>query len=118
MDWRKYRHKAWVHGMKDPNGMNFDYMVAEVDDGNRGVLFVLPHYTKKYTIKGYSAWYQSDIHRNSGGDNFGVKIRKCSSFDEGRRLAEQYYEALKNNEEPKAIGTQYFDDDVVIDRVI
>ena len=112
MDWRTYQRTTWI-GPKDTQ-LNLKYKLAELSDNSHGVFFILAHYSKKYEIKSYSVWYQDSILLK-GGDNFALKIRKCSSFEEGQRIAENYYNDFICGANPKAIGTQYIDNDTFID---
>ena len=113
MNWRKYAKIMWMHGMKDPNGQEFMYCVSDPID--KGVFIILPHYNKSYKVKGYSLWFQNEQHISSGGDNFGLKIKKCSSFEEGMRLAENIYDDFRAGVDIRTIGTQYFDADTMLE---
>lgn len=111
MDWMKYRKTQWISGMKNSRAMNFDYLAATADNLENGEFFITPHYTKSFTIKKYSVWYQSNEMR-ANGNNFCLKIKSCKSFEEGKKIAEQF---LAGSIEP--IGTQYLDNDTYLDEL-
>lgn len=113
MNWQYYSRFMWVNGMKG-NGMDFKFCKSEMVD-NDGVFVILPHYYKSFTIKGYSVWYQSKTHVQQGGGNFALKIKKCNSFEDGKRIAEQFYTDFKAGKNPKFSGTQYFDSDTYME---
>ena len=114
MDWKMYSRFMWMSGMKG-DGMNFKFCKSDIVD-NDGVFVVIPHYYKSFAIKGYSVWYQSKAHVQQGGSNFALKInRKCSSFDDGVKIAEQFYTDFKSGKNPKFVGTQYFDSDTYME---
>ena len=112
MDWKVYKQPVWYSSMKSKEPMDFHFCKADIDDG---AFIILPHYTKKFQIKGYSVWFQAKSHITQGGDNFALKIRKCDSFNDGRRIAENFYDEFKAGNEPKYIGTQYFESDIYIE---
>lgn len=110
MNWKRLGRQVWRSGMKD--AIDVEVQIAELDD-NSGVFVVLSHHNKKGDIKKYSVWYQDREMINRGGENFALKIKNCDSFQEGRRIAENYYEDFKENNNPKFIGTQYLNDDIL-----
>ena len=105
MNWHKVSHTVWQRGWK--NQIVASYMIAEVDEST--ILLVFAHYGKQGAVKKYSAWLQN---RNMlhGGDNFALKIRDCSSFEEGMRIAEKFNADFAEGNKPKAMGTQYITD--------
>lgn len=115
MDWKFYSKFQWNRGMRG-NGKEFIYCVSEVVDANGGVFFILPHYNKAYDIKKYSVWFQDSSHVSVGGDNFALKIKsKCVSFEEGKKIAEDFYTRFRSGQKVKFVGTQMIDDDTYID---
>lgn len=116
MDWQYYSKFMWVSGMKG-DGMNFKFCKSEVVD-NDGVFVVLPHYYKSFAIKKYSVWYQGREHVQQGGNNFGLKIKTCGSFEEGKKIAEQFYADFKAGVKTKFIGSRYFDSDTYMESVL
>ena len=112
MEWRICKRPQWFRGMKSNKLKEFEFIRAEIDEG---VFLVFPHYDKKFEIKAYSVWLQTNSHVIDGGDNFALKIRKCDSFSEGCRIARSFYEELKEGNNPKFIGTQYIDSDIYLD---
>lgn len=111
MNWTHYTKYVWERGMGN-EGMNIEFCKSEPVDN--GVFFILRHYTKSYTIKGYSVWYQDVSHIQKGGANFALKIKTCKSFEDGKQIAEKFYTAIKSGKQPKVAGTQYISPDALI----
>lgn len=112
MEWKNKSQFLWQRGLKDEVELRVKY--AEAENTNGGMFAVLPHYNKSMGIKNYSVWYQDNSHREIGGENFGLKICKCKSFDEGCKSAEAFYDKVVSGKSPKVIGTQYFDHDTYV----
>ena len=110
MEWKKYSQQIWTHGMKSMMKIPFYIGIPEDDSG---VFIVCATYNKRYSIKNYNIYYQNKEHA-SIGESFVLKIRACSSLDDGRRLAENFYSDFKEGNNPKFEGTQYMSDMTLI----
>lgn len=113
MNWLLYKGASWQNGF--PDMVEVPTYYGKVDDLD-AVFLVLAHFDKRGNIKKYSAWVQNRNHFNMGGENFGLKIKNCSTYTEGMKVCEQYYQNFidGNESKSKVIGTQYFDDDILI----
>ena len=105
MEWRCYETRV-MYGLKKVVSLNIPYDISYTDD-RQGVFFVCASYNKNGTINNYGVYFQDNDHVKHGGENFVLYIRKCSSMSEGRRIAEQFYNDVKDGNCPKYIGTQY-----------
>lgn len=111
MLWIHQMHSCWLSGWK--SSVVTECWGALVDDSSAFIVFA--HYGKNGTIKKYSVWCQNKDMVLRGGDNFALKIRNCSSFDEGKRIAEQYYQEFRDGSNPRNMGTQYISEDTTFD---
>lgn len=112
MNWYIRTRRMWRNGLTSEIDVN---TYIGKNDNMDAVFLVLAHYDRKGNIKKYSAWVQNRNHLDMGGENFGLKIKNCSTYKEGMTICEQYYQNFidGNESKSKVIGTQYFDDDIL-----
>lgn len=112
MRWKVYQSSYQNYGMQ--NMVDVNTYIGTSDEMPAGDIYIIAeHHTKKGAISGYSLWYQTLDHVRRAGTNFGIKLKRCSSYHECMRFAESIQRDVLDGNMPKNAHTQYFDDTIV-----
>lgn len=114
MQWCERINKMWRNGMKGDSAVEVSTYIGRLDY-SPDVFLIMEHRNKYGKINGYSIWYQNEEYVKLGGSNFALKIKDCSSPNEGMRLCEQFYREMQDGNIPKSKGTQYFGDEIWVE---